>query len=104
MTLPELMQALDVAGVRLLGRGDALALDGPEDALTDDVLAAVREHKLAILDALDPPTNRAFGRVHQAALRAYLRDMPTSNVEGRVYVKAPWEQAAQTEVDRDHAA
>lgn len=102
MTLAEVLQALDSRGVRTIVRGDRVAFDGPEAALTDDLLEALAElPRAALLDAIDPPSHPAFGRVHQAQLRAFLATMPTTNVPGRRYPRAPWERA---EVRDDVAA
>jgi len=52
-TLADLLADCDAHGVRLaLADGDRLSVDAPQEALTPDLLALLREHKAEILALL----------------------------------------------------
>lgn len=61
------------AGLTLARRGDALAVAGPPELRTPDLVAALRTHKRAILAALDlealPPDCRPWVGVARRVLR-----------------------------------
>jgi hypothetical protein len=49
MTLPELSELLQYLDVRLAARGDELEIDAPDGVLTDQIMAALRQHKAALI-------------------------------------------------------
>lgn len=51
-SLADILASLAARGVILRAEGDRLKLNAPRGALSEDDLAAVRQHKAAILDAL----------------------------------------------------
>jgi TubC N-terminal docking domain len=52
MNAQALLHDLTGRGVILLASGDRLDLDGPDDVLTDDLLAMLRARKAELLDLL----------------------------------------------------
>ena len=54
-TLAELVKDCDAHGIRMLQAGDgALTIDAPEGVLTPDLIAQMKEHKVALLTLLRP--------------------------------------------------
>jgi hypothetical protein len=91
VTAPAVLRELAERGVRVSAAGDRLRLSGPEDAVTDDLVQRVRQHKRAIVEALHelplcsecaapiPPNERetwwGVHRVHHACgLTAWRRE------------------------------
>jgi hypothetical protein len=78
MTLSELTSQLDDLDIRLFACGDELEIDPPDDeALTDEIMAALREHKAALLclqselsPAVTPPSNLDLVLNHTATRRS----------------------------------
>src|SRR4051812_23582248 len=54
MSALNLLRRLEAQGVRLWAKGDALAFDGPEDVLSDDLIEKLRAAKAELLSALAP--------------------------------------------------
>src|SRR5262245_40477613 len=54
MTVESLLQDLVGRGVGLAANGDQLDIDAPDDVLTDELLATLRENKAELLAALRP--------------------------------------------------
>jgi ribosomal protein L37AE/L43A len=52
MTAQTLLRDLAASGITLTPIGDRLDVDGPDDALTDELLATLRERKAELLDLL----------------------------------------------------
>ena len=52
MTARDLLATLGKLGIAATVNGDKLLLDGPNDALTDELIEAVRRHKPEIIRAL----------------------------------------------------
>jgi hypothetical protein len=52
MTALDLMQNLELRGIRLSIDGNHLAVDGPDPALTPDVINSLREHKGELMTML----------------------------------------------------
>ncbi len=52
MTAPEIIQSLTDRGVILSADADQLLIEDPDDALTDDLLDALRQHKSELLEFL----------------------------------------------------
>ena len=52
MTADEVLDVLRVRDIRLMVDGDQLRYDAPEDALTDEVLILLRQHKVALVARL----------------------------------------------------
>jgi hypothetical protein len=62
MTAVEVLHTLRARDIRLTADGDQLRYDAPEGAITDEVLALLRQHKAALLTLLQqtlPSTARA---------------------------------------------
>jgi len=55
MTAVEVLQTLQTRDIQLMVEGDQLRYDAPEDAITDEVLALLRQHKAALLAWLAQP-------------------------------------------------
>jgi len=55
MTAAALLERLRHVGVEVAVEGDRLILDGPSDALRDDLIALVRQHKPELLTRLRRP-------------------------------------------------
>lgn len=55
MTPIELVTVLHTAGCRLIPEGEHIRVQDPQHALTDDLRAATREHKAALLALLSQP-------------------------------------------------
>ena len=51
----EVLDVLSAQDIQLMVEGDQLRYDAPEDAITDEVLTLLREHKAALLALLAPP-------------------------------------------------
>jgi hypothetical protein len=49
MTASEVLHALQARDIQLMVDGDQLRYDAPEDAITDEVLTLLRQHKYALL-------------------------------------------------------
>jgi hypothetical protein len=52
MTCEQLLRSLEEADIRLTVNGDMLHIDAPEEALTDELKAILREYKPELLLAL----------------------------------------------------
>jgi hypothetical protein len=52
MTAVEVLQTLQARDIQLIVDGDLLRYDAPEDAITDEVLTLLRQHKQALLPLL----------------------------------------------------
>src|SRR5262245_48286490 len=52
MTAVEVLQTLQARDIQLMVDGDQLRYDAPEDAMTDEVLTLLRQHKQALLALL----------------------------------------------------
>ena len=63
MTPAELVKALHTAGCRLLPDGEQLRIADPQQALTDHLRQAIRQHKAALLTLLTPRLPRHRGGV-----------------------------------------
>src|SRR5262245_46595994 len=62
MTVGEVLDTLQARDIQLMVAGDQLRYDAPEDAITDEVLTLLRQHKAALLAWLEqsaPPHNAA---------------------------------------------
>ena len=61
MTVGEVLHMLQVRDIQLMVEGDQLRYDAPEDAMTDEVLTLLRQHKAALLALLaqSAPANDA---------------------------------------------
>jgi len=78
MTTADLLWRLGVADVRLAADGDDLTLDGPDDALTADVLASVTAHKPDLVDLIRRAGPRPGERCNwEGCDSARLRIVPT---------------------------
>ena len=55
MTAVEVLQTLQARDIQLMVEGDLLHYDAPEDAITDEVLTLLRQHKGALLALLAQP-------------------------------------------------
>jgi len=63
-----LLNNLKKRGVTLAADGSRLVVDGPADALTDDFICQLQEHKAELLSLLQPPED---GRWQAADWQAY---------------------------------
>lgn len=61
MTPVELLTALTAAGCRLIPDGEQLRIEDSQQALTDDLRQAIRQHKTALLTLLTPRLPRHRG-------------------------------------------
>jgi hypothetical protein len=59
MTVDEVLDTLQARDIQLMVEGDQLRYDAPEDAITDEVLTLLRQHKAALLALLTNPTPAA---------------------------------------------
>jgi hypothetical protein len=59
MTAGEVLYTLQARDIQLMVDGDLLRYDAPEDAITDEVLTLLRQHKAALLALLTNPTPAA---------------------------------------------
>jgi len=90
------LDALARWGVRVARDGDRLLVDGPEDVLTDDVVAIIMASKPELLALLDP-MNEAPGR--PTPPDAPPGDAPSGEAPGRpIAVAAPAAVDAPTEM------
>ena len=56
MTAGEVLHTLQARDIQLMVDGDLLRYDAPEDAITDEVLTLLRQHKTALLVLLQRAT------------------------------------------------
>jgi hypothetical protein len=97
MAPSELIKQLTAAGCRLQADGDQLRVLGLERDLTDDLQAAIREHKEAILALLELYEERA-------AIMEYDGGLPRADAERQAWAivlgGATVQQVERQEVDR----
>ena len=55
MTVGEVLHTLQTRDIQLMLEGAQLRYDAPEDAITDEVLTLLRQHKAALLALLAQP-------------------------------------------------
>ena len=71
MSAAELLTMLTLHGYRLTRAGDALRLQGPKSALTEDMRQAIRQHKAALMTLLTAQeTPQAAAAAPQPAVAA----------------------------------
>ncbi len=101
--LAELLLDCDVHGIRLSPAGnDGLTIDGPQDALTSDLIDRLKTHKAELLTALRPAIEPSdASAVWQAALDQLDDDpaFPSDVMRALRAADAHWEIDAET----DHA-
>src|SRR5262245_15133713 len=81
MTAVEVLQTLQARDIQLMADGDLLRYDAPEDAITDEVLTLLRQHKQALLTLLAqsaPAPNAATTALRHKEVCAYQEYQPPS--------------------------
>lgn len=77
MTAVELIQNLEQRGIRVSVAGSQLAIDGPESALTFDVIEGVRERKAELLTLLaEPRSEHKPSLLSQHIITVHAREWP----------------------------
>ena len=80
MGAPDVLGQLAAAGIRLRAEGERLLAE-PREALTDELRAAIRANKSALLAALAQSADAPGGAGEQDALRHPLHPVPLSGEE-----------------------
>jgi hypothetical protein len=90
MTLPELQSMVDYLDIRLSVRGDRLEYDAPDDVLTENILAALRQHKAALITMLTGPVSQACRGAQEEEYRSA---SPVRWTEALGAWPIPWREA-----------